>query len=213
MPFPTLDQAVLALKRTEIDALIDDRYMAAYSLANVPGVGHLEIVPGTIGTVECAVAVRNRDTALLEMVNEVIDKVNGEDLHGNWIQEAAGELMARIDQRHPDRLERQRKAEQPRRVVIRIRKDDNYDFDIYRMANLSFSLTDQDSGKSYYSSRIDFKNRVGFSSTTVPPGTYKISIPKMSNWTPGSVSIEPADPEQVTVTIRLGRGVVQLSRS
>ena len=206
VPFKSLDDAILGLRRAEIGAVIDDQYMAAFALATVPGVGHLEIVPEVVGTVDTAVAVQKRDTRLLGMINEVIAQVKAEDLYGQWLQEEAEAQLAKVQERHPERLERDRKAVLPRRVVIQISKDNNNDFDIYRMANLTFTLTDEKSGQSYNSSRIDFQSRTGSASVTVPPGSYKLMVRKMNNWSPGVVVVQPSDPERLTIRIRLQRG-------
>ena len=45
-PFKAVDDGVLALRRGEVDAIIDDRNMLAYSLDTVPGSKGLELVPG-----------------------------------------------------------------------------------------------------------------------------------------------------------------------
>ena len=206
VPFKSLDDAILALRRAEIGAVIDDQYMAAFALDTVPGVGHLEIVPGVVGTVDTAVAVQKKDTRLLGMINEVIARVKAEDLYSQWLQEEAEAQLATVQERHPERLERDRQAVLPRRVVIQLSKDNNNDFDIYRMANLTFTLTDEKSGQSYNSSRIDFKNRMGSASVTVPPGRYKLMVRKMNNWSPGVVVVQPSDPERLTIKIRLQRG-------
>ncbi len=213
-PFKTLDDAVLALKRSEIDAVIDDRNIAAYALDTVPGVAHLEIVPGMVGTVDCGVAVRQEDEHLLGLVGEVISQFKSEDSYSQWLSEAAGDVVARVESRHPDRLEKERLAVEPRRLTIRVSKDNNYDFDIYRMANLSFRLTHQETGKVHSTSRIDFKGRVGVSGVTLAPGIYKIVLPKMNNWSPGQVQIRANDPDRVTVNIVLQRGgTVKMTRS
>ena len=214
VPFKSLDDAILALRRAEIGAVIDDQYMAAFALDTVPGVGLLEIVPGVVGTVDTAVAVQKKDTRLLGMINEVIAQVKAEDLYSQWLNEEAEAQLANIQERHPERLERDRKAILPRRVAIQVSKDNNYDFDIYRMANLSFTLTDEKSGQSYTSSRIDFQKRIGLSNITVPPGRYKLIVRKMNNWSPGIVVVQPSDPERLTIKIRLQRGgQVRMTRS
>jgi arginine transport system substrate-binding protein len=215
VPFETLDDAILALRSFEIDAVIDDRYMAAYSLDTVPGVAHMEIVPGNMGAVECAVAVRQEDTELLGIIDSVIAQMKTDDSYSQWLnEETGGDLVARVEKRHADRLENARLAQKPRQLVIKVSKDADYDFDIYRMANLSFRITDQESGKSYVSSRIDFKGRVGISSATLPPAIYKIVLPKMNNWSPGSVQIRAADSDEITVNIRLQQGgTVTMTRS
>lgn len=206
VPFKNLDDAILALRRAEIGAVIDDQYMAAFALDTVPGAGHLEIVPGVVGTVDTAVAVQKKDTRLLGMINEVIARVKSEDLYSQWLQEEAEAQLAQVQERHPERLERDRQAVLPRRVVIQVSKDNNNDFDIYRMANLTFTLTDEKSGQSYDSSRIDFKGSTGSASVTLQPGRYKLMVRKMNNWSPGIVVVQPSDPERLTIKIRLQRG-------
>jgi len=206
VPFKNLDDAILALRRAEIGAVIDDQYMAAFALDTVPGAGHLEIVPEVVGTVDTAVAVQKKDTRLLGMINEVIARVKSEDLYSQWLQEEAEAQLAQVQERHPERLERDRQAVLPRRVVIQVSKDNNNDFDIYRMANLTFTLTDEKSGQSYDSSRIDFKGSTGSASVTLQPGSYKLMVRKMNNWSPGIVVVQPSDPERLTIKIRLQRG-------
>jgi hypothetical protein len=110
---------------------------------------------------------------------------------------------------HPsDRREEQSsiRSESPKHLTIRILKDNESNFDIYRVANLSFQLTHQQSGKVHSSSRIDFKNNlgsVGMSSVTVIPGIYNIMLPGMMG-TPGrKVQIRANDPEHITLSIIL----------
>ena len=214
VPFKTLDDAVLALKRSEVDVVVDDRNIAAYALDTVPGVAHLEIVPGVVDTVDCGVAVRQEDEHLLGLVGAAVSQIKSEDSYSQWLSEGAGDVVARVESRHPDRLEKERLAVEPRRLTIRVSKDKNYDFDIYRMANLSFRLTHQESGKVHSSSRIDFKGRVGVTSVSLVPGIYKVVLPKMNNWSPGSVQIRANDPERVTVNIVLQQGgTVRMTRS
>jgi ABC-type amino acid transport substrate-binding protein len=214
VPFKTLDDAVLALKRSEIDAVIDDRNIAAYALDTVPGVAHLEIVPGILATVDCGVAVRQEDEHLLGLVDGVLSQLKLENTYSQWLNETAKDVVARVESRQPNRLEKERLAVEPRRITIRVSKDRNYDFDIYKMANLSFRLTHQKSGKVHSSSRIDFKKRVGVSSVTVLPGIYKIVLPKMNNWSPGQVQILANDPGRVTVNIvLLPGGTVRMTKS
>ena len=209
VPMPTLDEGILSLKRRELGAFIDDRYMAAYALDTIPGVAHLEVLPTILGAVECAIAVRQTDKVsagtypvFLDIINGVVGESNTEGLYAKWLQEEAGDLLARVEKRHPDRLE----SLKPRRVVIRISKDKNYSFDIYRVANLKFKLISQETGKSYSSSRIRFRGSIGVSTTSVPPGIYQMTLPKMNNWSPGAVNIVPADSKEVTVRIRMKRG-------
>jgi ABC-type amino acid transport substrate-binding protein len=201
VPFQTLDDAVMSLRRREVDAVIDDRNMAAYALDTVPGVSALEIVPGTLATIDCAIAVRKEDTRLLEIVNEVVSEVKNQNLFATWLDEQMGDRVARVQARQTDRIQAAQRAEQPRQVLIRISRGPNSRFDIYRVANLPFSLTNQGSGQSYTSSRIDFQGAVGVSSATVPPGSYLLSLPRFN--LRAQLVISPADASQVTVNIQV----------
>ncbi len=213
-PVTTLDDAILALRRGEVSAVVDDRYMSAYSLDTMPGTSGLEVLPTILGAIEIAVAVQKDDTRLLEMVNSIVSRMNDEGLYDQWLDGEPKEQVARVEKRHPDRLVNEQLAVEPRRIVIRVSKDNSYDFDIYRLANLSFTLTEEESGQRFTSSRIDFQSKVGVSSITVPPGTYKIVLPKYNNWSPGVVQVQPSDPDRVTVNIRLRNGgQVRMTRS
>ena len=200
-PFKAVDDGVLALRRGEIDALIDDRYMLAYSLDTVPGSKGLELVPGDVGQVECAVAVRKGDAELLKIVNDSIAKVQSEDLYAKWTAEHVGECLAQVEERHTVRMKQELG---PRNIEIRVSKDTNYNFDIYKMANLSFQLTNSKTGEKSRSSRIRFRRKVGSSSTTIIPGNYTLSLPKFGF--NQKIDITKDDPDKVTFSIRLKTG-------
>lgn len=200
VPQATLDDAVLALKRGEVDAVIDDKLMAAYSLATTPGVANLEIIPGVIDTVDCAVAVRKGDTEMLEAVNEAIREFEAEDIYAKLTQEHLGDRLQKVLARHEARLVKAQRALAPRQVVIRVRRDRTSDFDIYRFANLSFVLTDRSVGKSYRGSKIQFQGRTGVSSVRVPPGEYRVFMPKF-NFGAGTVTIGRNDANRITLDI------------
>ena len=200
-PFKAVDDGVLALRRGEVDAIIDDRNMLAYSLDTVPGSKGLELVPGDMGKVECAVAVRKGDDELLKIVNDSIAKVQSEGLYAQWTAEHVGERLAQVEERHAVRI----KQEQgPRDIEILVSKDANYNFDIYKMANLSFQLTNSKTGEKSRSSRIRFRRKVGSSSATIIPGNYTLSLPKFGF--KQKIDITKDDPDKVTFSIRLKTG-------
>jgi ABC-type amino acid transport substrate-binding protein len=208
--FKTLDDSVLSLRRGEVDAVIDDRHMAAYSLATVPGVNHLEVLPGRVGELQCAVGLRKTDNDLMEVVNEVIAEIKGDQVD-QWVREHIGDRLAEVEGRHALRVANDREAARPRRIAILVSKAANFDFDIYRIANLRFVLTHQDTGKSYRSSVISFQKHVGVSQATVPPGPYMLTLSKFR--LKAGVVIEPQDASNVTVKIRLRRGAVDVEKS
>ena len=203
VPIETLDEAILQLRSGDLDAVIDDRIMAAYALATITGVSHLEILPDfVVDSIECGVAVRQGENKLLQLVNEAVRESKAE--YQAWIDDQfSPDQLAAVLGRHRERLEAAQKANKPRRVVIRISKSSSSDFDIYRFANLNYVLRNESDGHSYTSSRIDFgQGRTGVSSVTVPPGRYSVTLTKF-NTTFGTLLILPDDPLRINVNIRL----------
>ncbi len=195
----TLDTAVLALRRREIDAIIDDRLMAAYSLASVTGAGGLELMPEVLGEIEIAIAVPKNAPELLAIVNDVVSQAKSQGLYRKWLAEHLGQRLAQVEKRYTDRKEREQKAREPRNVTIRVSRDAGSRFDIYRMANLSFSLTG--GGKRYKSSKISFRGPVAYANVTLPPGDYRLKLEEFG--LDLEVSIFPVHPKSVTVGLRI----------
>lgn len=119
--------------------------------------------------------------------------------------------MAKVEERHPKRLRALQKAKEPRRVLFRVSRDPSFNFDIYRLANLSYTLTNHDTGQSYQSSRIDFQQSTGISSANLPPGQYTLSLAKYG--LQAGFQIAAQDPGQVTINIRIARDRVNVSKS
>jgi ABC-type amino acid transport substrate-binding protein len=205
-PFKTIDDAVLALRRSEIDAVIDDRLMGAYALATVPGVGHLELVPETIGTLEIAAGLKKRDNAMMELVNGVIAEMKEEGVFASLAKEHLGDYLNEVNARRTERLDMAKKAAEPREIKIRVSKDKNFDMDIYRMANLRFVFRDSATGSQYSTSQIGFQGSTGVATANIPPGNYQLTLPKFNFSTP--VEIDPADAKVVPINIRLTSGGV-----
>ena len=202
VPIETLDEAILQLRSGDVDAVVDDRIMAAYALATITGVSHLEILPDfVVDTIECGVAVRKGEKELLQLVNEAIRESKAE--YQAWIDDQfSPDQLAAVTGRHQKRLQAAQRANKPRRVVIRISKSASSSFDIYRVANLKYVFREESTGQSHTSSRINFPDRTGVSSVTVPPGKYSVTITKF-NTTFGTLLILPDDPLHIDVNIRL----------
>ena len=202
IPIGTLDEAILELRSGDLDAVIDDRIMAAYALATITGVTHLEILPDlVVDSIECGVAVTQGENRLLELVNEAV--LESKHKYQTWIDDqfSPGQLAAVLG-RHKKRLQAAQRANKPRSVVFRISKSRSSDFDIYRFANLNYVLRNESDGRSHNSSQITFEGRTGVSSVTVPPGRYSVTLTKF-NTTFGTLLILPDDPLRINVKIQL----------
>ncbi|RPI28724.1 MAG: amino acid ABC transporter substrate-binding protein [Acidobacteria bacterium] len=197
-PYDSLDEAILALRRGEVYGVLEDKYLAAYSLDTMPGVSQIEIRPGNLGTIDTAVAARKGEEQLLELVNKIIDEKKGE-YQKVFAEHEAGHYDKVIG-RFKHREDLQKLALAPRQITIRISKDPGSKTDIYRFANLTFTLTEQGSGKSYSSSPVGFQQRTGIASATVPPGNYVIALPKFGLRTGLNIGKESGN--SVSVNIR-----------
>ncbi|HSR49893.1 MAG TPA: ABC transporter substrate-binding protein [Acidobacteriota bacterium] len=202
----SLDDAVLALRRKEVDVALDDRRMAAFSLATVTGAGFLELLPEVVGTYPVAVGIPPNSPDLEELINGVVTEVESEGLYQSWLEESLGDSLTQVAARYQQRKQRQEQAVEPRNVTIRISKDADYRFDIYKMANLRFSV--RGGGQNLRSSRIDFRGPVGYASIQAPPGNYTFSLNEFGF--NAGVEIRPTHPKNITVNIRLKESGVTL---
>ena len=100
----------------------------------------------------------------------------------------------------------------PRKVRIQVSKAAGYDFDIYRIANLTFQLVNQQSGKSHRSSRIRFRRRVGSCQAEAPPGSYALRLAKFK-FPPLELQIDKEDGDEVNVSIRISGSGITLQKS
>lgn len=167
----------------------------------------MEIYPEPLGSVDCGVAMRKGDRKLLELVNGVIAELKEQDLFAKWIGEHADNKVEEVAQRREERLEKERQRQKPRGVSVSVSKSADFNFDIYRVANLSFVFREKTSGETYRTSRIDFPSgAIGRASASVPPGNYTLSLPKFNFST--SVQITEADPDNVSIRINLTSGGV-----
>ncbi len=197
-PYDSFDEACMALKRGEVVGVIDDKYVAAYYLSETPGMTALEIVPGTLGTIDMAIALRKGEEQVAELVNGVIREMKGQ--YDSMLAENDAGRLQKVEIRYVERERKEKLAQAPRQVTIRIAKDVGSKVDIYRFANLTFTLTNTESGKSYSTSPVGFQQRTGFASASVPPGSYVVSLAKFG--LRGSLNIGTESPNSVSVNIR-----------
>jgi len=210
-PYKTLDDAILALRRGEIDGVIDDQYMAAYSLATTPGAGYMEIAPGEIGSIDIAVAVKKGDKPLQTLVNGILSTMKQDNTYEKLLEEhGAIRYLQEVNERRTKRIEEEKQASTPRNVTITVSKDADFNFDQYKLANLTFVFRNQETGATIQTSPITFQGRVGKARASVPPGDYTLSQPRF-NFS-ASVSIVPKDGDNVSITIRLSSGGVVLRK-
>ncbi len=201
VPYATLDQALLSLRRAEVHGVVGDRHMAAYALDTVTGLQRLEILPGILHTFEVGAAVSQGNTMLLNLINTVVAETRSDGSFAEGLSATQGDRIERVESRYTSRLERERLAVEPRQLVLRLGKDKANPFDLYKLANLRFTLTHNSSAKEYRSSRVSFKKRNGYSKFSVPPGEYTLFLPKYG-LTLGEILVKPDDAANVNYNLR-----------
>jgi len=189
----TLDDCVLALKSGEVSAVVDDKYMLAYALDTLPASSHLEISPTTVASLDCAVAARKGEEELIKFVNEAIKNAKSE--YATALEEHDAERLTKVMARQPKRLKDEANKAKPRNITICVQRGPGSTFDIYRMANLSFSLGN------YSTSRIQFSGKVGCASVSAPPGRYMLEQRRFGFGAP--IVISETDPNSVRITVTI----------
>jgi arginine/lysine/histidine transporter system substrate-binding protein len=208
-PYGTLDDAVLALRAGDVDTIVDEKEMVAYTLTTIPGAGNMDFYPETLGSIEIAVAVKKGDTQLVELINTVIAE-SKQDMEG-LLREHAGERVTQVLKKREDRLFMIAQAKKSRNVTIRVSRVKGYrGVDIYRMANLRFVARNKETGGTTNSSPIQFSGSTGITKVSVIPGTYALSLTQFNFNT--ELLIVPGDPDNVSVRITIGPSGVTMEK-
>lgn len=208
-PYGTIDDLVLALRAGEVDTIIDGKEMIAYDLTTIPGAGHMDFFPESLGSIDIAVAVAKGDNQLIKLINDVI--AESKDEFDAALDEHLGDRVQQVLKQREDRLYRQAQAKKPRQVTIRVSRVQGYrGVDIYRMANLRFIARNRETGETANSSPVQFSGSTGITRITVPPGTYALSLPQFNFNT--ELIIVPEDPDNVNVRITIGPSGVTMEK-
>lgn len=171
--FPTMDDALGALNRTEIDAVVGDEPMITYS--SFKSFPNTVILPGLVNKYQYAVAVRKNETELLAKINATLDRMkNAGDLKkldetwfGNVRAEASG-LRSKL-------LEEERLKKAPKSINVSIQKISGA-FSMDRLDG--FVLVLEGADRKYQSTPILTEGNKGNCkfSQPVPPGDYRLAM-------------------------------------
>ena len=166
---PTLDDALGALNRAEIDAVVGDEPFITYSsFKSFHGTTALPIL---VNRYQCAAVVRKGETELLAKINATIDRLKStgalKKLDETWFGNVRNEA---VEQRRQD-LEIDRLKKAPKSVSVRIKKISGT-VDMDRLDG--FVLVLEGPRGTYQSTSIRTEENRGNCSFTqpVPPGEY-----------------------------------------
>ncbi len=205
--FPTLDDALGALNRGEIDAVVGDEPIITYSIYQSFAT-NLITTDVQLTKIQYAVAVRPQETKLLEKINETITRLQNtgelEKLREKWFQNVMEDTKKKIVEQ--DKLEQLKVAS--KRITLSIRKQAGSKRDMGEMDGFSFTLSGD--GGSFPSSPIltddAGSGRVSFPSP-IPPGNYTLSLGRIGMRAPLTIPKTAVDAMTFNVIFLASGGV------
>lgn len=195
--YPSMDDALGALNRTEIDAVVGDQEILAYSIVN--SYNNTTLIPNKIDNYGYRVAVRKGETELLQKINETIDRMQSsgqlQQSKDSWVDDWVGKAIALM--KEDQEVNAKKKA--PKSIAVAIHKLGG----AWKMDGLDgFQLTLQGSGGSYKSTPIETEGNNGrcrFAS--VPPGEYSLQMP--ISRTPARVKIDEVPKTSLSMDLNI----------
>lgn len=171
--FPTLDDALGALNRAELNAVVGDEIMLSYSSFN--SYPNTTTLPELVNKYRYAVAVRKGETALLAKINGTIDRLQSSGELQKMINTWIGDVVSKSRNRG-----KEDKAEDARRKAAKaisvniIKSGGNWNMD--RLDGFVLVL-EGDTGR-YESTPILTEGNRGNCKFTrpVPPGDYRLNM-------------------------------------
>lgn len=171
--FTNLDDALGALNRAELDAVVGDEQIMAFS--GYKSYSNVTTQPSDMNEYQYAVVVRKADEALLASVNKTLDRLkeSGEldALQKEWFQD----VLAQAKEAREQREEEEALRRSPKRINVRITKISGS----FKMDMLDgFVLVMQGSGGTFRSTPILTEGNRGNCkfNTPIPPGDYKLDM-------------------------------------
>jgi ABC-type amino acid transport substrate-binding protein len=196
--FPTLDDALGALNRTELDAVVGDEPILTYSIFK--SFQNLMTTGAKVTTEHYGVLMRKGDTELAAKVNATIARLRKagaiEKLRVQWFQNVMQETKSERNKMEED--ERLKKA--PKSVSVGIAKSGG----TFRMDRLDGHVVKLSGpGGNFTSSPINTNGNNGHASfpAAIPPGSYQLNFPVLKLNTTVTV------PETATKSMRLSMSI------
>jgi hypothetical protein len=195
-----------ALNRTEIDAVVGDEAIIAFSI--VKSYVNTTLVPNRINNYRYVVAVRKGETELLQKINETIDRMQS----SGQLQKAKEQWVADIVDQAINIGKQDKKIKDlmntPKTISVAIHKLGGS----WRMDSLDgFQLSLVGPGGVYKSTGIETEGNNGKCrfATPVPPGEYSLQMP-MSR-TPAKVPVPDLPKTSLSMDLNVsGSGITVL---
>jgi ABC-type amino acid transport substrate-binding protein len=198
--FANLDEALGALNRAEIDAVVGDEPFLTYS--SITSFANTMTRREKINTYPYAVVVRNNEKELLGKVNETIDrmKASGEidELFKKWI----GDKRTIAEKKINDAVKFAELKASPKTIKVTINKTGG-DWDPDNLDG--FKLVLQSATQEYKSTGILMNGNKGHCefTTSVPPGDYTLNVSRLRM--SARVPIPPLPKTGLAMELNIGR--------
>lgn len=204
--FPTLDHALGALNRAEVDAVVGDRQVLTYS--TFKSFLNVTVSPASINKYQYAVAVRKEETKLLESVNRTLDRLKSSgkltELNKTWyldVEEEAKKNRGKY-------LAEEEMKKSPKSIAVTIIKtpESRWQFNMDRLDG--FELVLEGSAGRFKSTPIYTDGNRGTCRFTsaVPVGTYKLDMRSIFQTT-ATVEVQPLAKKSFAMTINIARDI------
>jgi ABC-type amino acid transport substrate-binding protein len=171
--FQTLDDALGALNRTEIDAVIGDQPMITYS--SFKSFPNTLTLPVLVNNYQYAVVVRKTEPKLLEQANETIDRLKSSGELQAMIAKWFGDVLTGAKKEREDIEKEEQAKKSAKAITVNITKLSG-SFSMDRLDG--FVLVLQGANGKYESAPILTNGNKGSCKFTqpVPPGDYKLNM-------------------------------------
>jgi ABC-type amino acid transport substrate-binding protein len=205
--FPTIDHALGALNRTEIDAVVADKPILTYLISESESYHNLTVSPSMIDHYKYAAVVRKGETDLLNSINKSIDRLKSSGelvaLQTKWFKDA--------DKKVEDKRQSYKKEEalrkSPKTISVTIQR--RAGAPIKNLDNLDgFQLVLEGTGGQYKSTGIRTDGDRGNCEfkTPVAPGEYKLDMMSIFHTT-AKVVVPDAAKSSLAMEVNIGRDI------
>ncbi len=201
--FATLDDALGALNRTEIDAVVGDAPLLNYSIYE--SYPNLTTTGQQLNQYQYAVALRKNEVELLKQVNATLDRLKQSGELDALIEKHVTEVLKKAEQKRQEYQRQQALIKAPKSVTVRIVKTGG----TFKMDRLDgFQLVLQGSTGNFQSEPILTEGNRGNARfrQRIPPGEYRLAMSIFQMTTDVKVPELPKD--SLVMYMRVGaRGI------
>jgi ABC-type amino acid transport substrate-binding protein len=202
--FPTLDEALGALNRGELDAVVGDKPIMTFSIAKNYST-NLITTDVELNQYQYAVVVRQKETKLLAQVNETIQRLKRENQGKAWYDKWFGSVLETASKDIIKIEEQEKLKNAPKALSVTLIKEAGSTVRLDRLdgfnatlsgANGTFNSTPINTDEAGVRGSCRFTN-------AIPPGEYKFNLPRIG--VSQTIAIEKKAVTAFTVTLTFKR--------